>query len=211
MGWFESKKDLLDIFTNTKSGSIEEVKVNNPNRLLTLGEKELVQSVFKNKIDFDKIKIYLGSYFPLNTQDVDTLVTPNGSIYIMQKLYREDYSAETNDFKKVFIHEMGHVWQHQKKLSVLIRAGAVQACSILKGGNPNDYDIFEGKYYNGLFKPKKLVDYNLEQQAEIISDYWAIQNNGVNLMSKSNRNNINKQNIKLVVSLYKSKIDEALS
>lgn len=211
MGWFESKKDLLDIFTNNKNGSIKEVKIKNPNRSLTSGEKELVQSVFKNKINFDQVKIYLGSYFPLNSQDVDTLVTPNGNIYIMQKLYRSDYSMETNDFKKIFIHEMGHIWQHQKKLNVLMRAGVVQACSILKDGNPNDYDIFEGQYYNGYFEPKKLVDYNLEQQAEIISDCWAIQNNDLNLMSKNNKKNISKQNIKQVISLYKSKINEALS
>jgi len=132
MNWSEYGFTLSDIFTNKHNGSIKEVKVNTPNRALTSNEVALVKSVFKNKIDYNKVKIYLGSYFPLDSQDIDTLVTPNGNIYVMQKLYKDDYGASTDDFKKIFIHEMSHVWQHQKKLKVLIGAGAVQACSILK-------------------------------------------------------------------------------
>jgi len=152
MALYEQKKTLSDIFTNTKKGSIREVKLSLPNRPLTSGEVKLVQSVYKNSIDCSKIKIYLGSYFPFDAQDVDTLVTPNGNVYVMQKLYKNDYSTETDDFKKIFLHEMGHVWQHQKKLKVLIHAGAVQACARLKNSNPNDYDIFETKKY-----PSKII------------------------------------------------------
>lgn len=211
MVWFERKKSILDIFTNTEYSSVKEVKIKSANRSLTSGEKELIKSIFKNKIDLNIVKIYLGSYFPLNTQDINTLVTPNGNIYVMHNLYRNDYSLEDDEFKKVFIHEIAHIWQHQKKLNVLIKAGAVQACSILKNGNPNSYDIFEGKYYDGVYEPKKLIDYNLEQQAEIISDYWAVKNNKINLMEKANRENVKKHDIKSLISLYKSKVDEAFS
>ena len=106
MALYEQKKTLSDIFTNTKKGSIREVKLSLPNRPLTSGEVKLVQSVYKNSIDCSKIKIYLGSYFPFDAQDVDTLVTPNGNVYVMQKLYKNDYSTETDDFKKIFLHEM---------------------------------------------------------------------------------------------------------
>lgn len=217
MALYEQKKTLSDIFTNTKNGSVKEVKISLPNRSLTAGEVKLVQSVYKNSIDCSKIKIYLGSYFPLDAQDVDTLVTPNGSIYVMQKLYKNDYSAEPDDFKKIFLHEIGHVWQHQKKLKVLIHAGVVQACARLKNSNPNIYDIFETKKYPSKIMPnlvetlpKKFVDYNLEQQAEMVSDYWAIQHGGVGLLNQKNQANIKNHNLKQVIELYKSKIEEAL-
>lgn len=217
MALYEQKKTLSDIFTNTKNGSVKEVKISLPNRSLTAGEVKLVQSIYKNSIDCSKIKIYLGSYFPLDAQDVDTLVTPNGSIYVMQKLYKNDYSAEPDDFKKIFLHEIGHVWQHQKKLKVLIHAGVVQACARLKNSNPNVYDIFETKKYPSKIMPnlvetlpKKFVDYNLEQQAEMVSDYWAIQHGGVGLLNQKNQANIKNHNLKQVIELYKSKIEEAL-
>ncbi|SLM58136.1 Uncharacterised protein [Acinetobacter baumannii] len=218
MGLYERKKTLSDIFTTTKKGSIQEVKLSLPNRPLTSGEVKLVQSVYKNSIDCSKIKIYLGSYFPFDAQDVDTLVTPNGNVYVMQKLYKSDYSTETDDFKKIFLHEMGHVWQHQKKLKVLIHAGAVQACARLKSTNPNDYNIFETKKYPSKIMPnlvetlpKKFVDYNLEQQAEMVSDYWAIQHGGIGLLSRNNKANIKNHNLTQVIELYKTKIEEALS
>ncbi|HFF4941536.1 TPA: hypothetical protein ACGDLC_003772, partial [Acinetobacter baumannii] len=142
----------------------------------------------------------------------------NGNVYVMQKLYKNDYSTETDDFKKIFLHEMGHVWQHQKKLKVLIHAGAVQACARLKNSNPNDYDIFETKKYPSKIMPnlveslpKKFIDYNLEQQAEMASDYWAIQHGGMGLLSRNNKANIKNHNLTQVIELYKTKIEEALS
>jgi len=210
MAFFEKNKTFSDIFTNKKIGSIREIKINNPNRPLTSGEVKLVQSVYKNKIDCRKVKIYLGSYFSFVSQDINTLVTPNGNIYVMQELYREDYSFEDNSFKRIFIHEMGHVWQYQKKLNVLVRAGAIQACSIFSVTHVNSYDIFERKYYKWIFEPKKLIDYNLEQQAEIFCDYWALQNEGFSLLEKSNKERIRVHNLKDIVAIYTSKVDEAL-
>lgn len=80
MATFEQKKTFSDIFTNKKDGSIREIKISNPNRPLNPGEVQLAQSVYSKKIDCSKIRIYLGSYFPLDLQDVNTFLTPNGSI-----------------------------------------------------------------------------------------------------------------------------------
>lgn len=216
--WSEYGFSISDIFTNKKSGSIKQVKVDNPNRALTSNEIALVKSVFKNSIDCNKVKIYLGSYFPLDSQDVDTLVTPNGNVYVMQKLYKDDYGLSSDDFKKIFIHEMAHVWQHQKKLQVLVNAGIVQACSILKKTNPNNYNIFENKKYPSKVMPnlvetlpKKLIDYNLEQQAEIFADYWALKNNRLALLNKNNKSNIQGHNLNKVIEIYKDKVNSVLS
>ncbi|MDO7507946.1 hypothetical protein Q5X75_11035 [Acinetobacter baumannii] len=123
MTWSETPKSLLNIFTNKKEGSIKEVKIETPSRPLTNGEIKLAISVFKNSINYTTVKIFFGSFFPLKSQNEDTFVTPNGSIYIMPKHYRDDYSLEDISYKKIFLHELGHVWQHQRKLIVLANAG----------------------------------------------------------------------------------------
>lgn len=100
-GIIRTKENTIRYFYKYKK-EVFRSKLSLPNRPLTSGEVKLVQSVYKNSIDCSKIKIYLGSYFPFDAQDVDTLVTPNGNVYVMQKLYKNDYSTETDDFKKIF-------------------------------------------------------------------------------------------------------------
>ena len=64
----------------------------------------------RNTIDYTKVKIFKGSYFSFDLQNEDTFVTPNGSIFIMEKHFKTDYSAASDDYKKIFLHELGHVW-----------------------------------------------------------------------------------------------------
>jgi len=59
--------------------------------------------------------------------------------------------------KWVFIHELGHVWQHQHGQWVRLRGAFSWAA----------------KYTYDLDKAK-LTDYSLEQQASIIADYWIL-------------------------------------
>lgn len=218
MSWFEKKFE--DIFTNKKSDTIKEVKIETDYRKLTKNEIDLIKSVYLNKVNCNDIKIHLASFFPLNTQDEDTFVTPNNNIYIMQKHFRPDYSMEDDSYKKNFLHEIGHIWQHQKKLNVLMRAGSVQACAKFHNEDPNNYNIFDTKKYPSKIMPnlvetlpKKLVDYNLEQQAEMFSDYWLIKNKGKlrNLMTKGNYDNIKNHNINDILKIYSEKIKEALA
>lgn len=219
MATYERKKTIFDIFTNENKGSIREVKIENPNRPLTSGEIKLLQSVYRNKVDCTKARIYLASYFPLNMQDTDTLITPNGNLYVMQELYSSDYSIDPDlSLRKVFVHEIGHIWQHQKKLNVLVNAGAIQACARLKKSSPNIYNIFETKRYPSKIMPnlvetlpKKLIDYNFEQQAEIFSDYWAIKIGIPGLLNDKNHENIKKHDINEVFKVYRDKVNEALA
>lgn len=217
MTWSETPKSLLNIFTNKKEGSIKEVKIETPSRPLTNGEIKLATSVFKNSINYTTVKIFFGSFFPLKSQNDDTFVTPNGSIYIMPKHYRDDYSLEDISYKKIFLHELGHVWQHQRKLIVLANAGALQACSVLSNFkyDPYIYNIWESptvaefvKYKNTT---KRFLDYNLESQAEILADYWLLKNNyDVSYMLERNRKNVVGKSRDKVLAMYEQKIRQVI-
>ena len=65
----------------------------------------------------------------------------------------------------LFIHEMTHVWQHQHGVNVLL-VGAYQQAKQFLVGDQYDYHLAPGK----MFK-----DFNIEQQGDIIRDYyWAL-------------------------------------
>ncbi|MCU4338214.1 peptidase [Acinetobacter dispersus] len=218
MAFFETPKTLLDIFTNKKEGSIKEVKIETPSRPLTNGEIQLAKSIFKNTLNYTVIKIFFGSFFPLKSQNEDTFVTPNGSIYIMPKHYRDDYSLESISYKKIFLHEIGHVWQHQRKLNVLANAGALQACSVLSNFSydPYVYNIWETPTVAQLVKhkniTKRFLDYNLESQAEILADYWVLKNNhSVTYMLERNRKNTKGRSKEEVLSMYEEKIRQVIN
>lgn len=217
MTWSETHKNLLDIFTNKTEGSIKEVKIETPSRSLTNGEIQLAKSVFKNTLNYTTIKIFFGSFFPLKSQNEDTFVTPNGSIYIMPKHYKDDYSLENISYKKIFLHELGHVWQHQRKLSVLANAGALQACSVLSNFayDPYIYNIWETPTVSQFVKhkntTKRFLDYNLESQAEIFADYWLLKNNhSVTYMLERNRKNTEGRSREQVLAMYEQKIKQVI-
>ncbi|WP_338152344.1 hypothetical protein [Winslowiella iniecta] len=86
-------------------------------RLLTLREIELARQVFAGRIIYPKVWIHCDSYLPAGLQRKYTAMAPNGEIYFRKELYRSDFSATEVglNLKHIFIHEMAHVWQHQKK------------------------------------------------------------------------------------------------
>ncbi|MBK7236706.1 MAG: hypothetical protein IPI02_14175 [Sterolibacteriaceae bacterium] len=57
------------------------------------------------------------------------------------------------------MHEMVHVWQYQLGYPVKLR-GAIRI------GLPYEYTLESGK---------RLSDYNMEAQGNILSDYWALK------------------------------------
>lgn len=209
MGFSIIENNLDKIITNNKSDSLAKLKLKI--RSLTLGEIELCRLVYKNSIDYSKVTIIEGSFFPLDLQNEDTFVTPNGHIFIPTKHFLLDYSKASLSYKHLFIHEMGHVWQHQRKNNVLINAGIAQACTIFK--DPYKYNIHSAdtvadyvKYKNN----KKFVNYNLESQAEIFADYWALKTNNIHVISKKNISNIDKDNLKATLAAYEEKIREVI-
>lgn len=132
-------------------------------RALTPGEIAMVRTVFKDSIDYSQVKIHHGGWWLfLGLQN--TAVTPNGEMYYPRStdLYKEDFSKPDNErFKALFMHEMTHVWQYQ--LGYWVKWHALWVTS--RGAEAYRYQLSP----DGDF-----ADYNMEQQGEIVSDYYMI-------------------------------------
>ena len=132
-------------------------------RPLTPGEMAMARALFKDAVDYTKVWVYHAGWWVFAGQQ-NTAVTPNGKMYFPEStaLYRDDFSS-TSDHrdKALFIHEMTHVWQHQLGYAVK-RHGLTVSSQGAKA------------YRYALSESGTLSDYNMEQQGEILSDYYMI-------------------------------------
>lgn len=136
-------------------------------RLLTSGEIALAKSVFRSTIPYHKVWIHCDSYLPFGLQDEYTAMTPNGEIYFRPPLYRTDYSKSTDDIQHLFIHEMSHIWQREKGMNVIARGLISWLVS-----------------YRYTLDGRLLSEYPMEQQAQIIADYFTLQSQGYQVWRK---------------------------
>jgi hypothetical protein len=112
------------------------------------------QVVFGDSIDYSAVTIDRGAR--VGMRYADAYVTFNTI----------NYRHELPDY--IFIHEMVHIWQYQQFGSMYIpHALHAQANGGYDYGGP--YALFQGMKIN-----KKLIDFNMEQQAEIIEDFYKI-------------------------------------
>lgn len=127
-------------------------------RPLTPGEIAMARQLFRDSVDYSKVKVHNGEYLWFGLQPDDTAMTPNGEMYFNRDYFQEDFSASTNFGDHLwFMHEMVHVWQYQLGYPVKLR-GAFRI------GLSYKYELAAGK---------TLADYNMEAQGNVLSDYWA--------------------------------------
>ncbi len=143
-------------------------------RSLTSGEITLAKKVFVNSIDYSKVKIHheKAVFF----QPSRSGMTPNGEIYIDGTAVR-DYSVATIDHKSFFIHEMTHVWQKQN--------GVLNPILSALGNSIRHFFNYNSAYFYMLDSTRDLLDYRMEQQAQIIEDYVRIDLFGTNPIVRS--------------------------
>ena len=132
-------------------------------RLLTLGEIKIARTVFGEAIHYSKVWIHHGSYLPFGLQNKDTAMTPNGELYF-RTWYTNDFSVADYPFRHLFIHEMSHVWQRERGMNVIARGLVSFAVS-----------------YRYSLDGRPLRRYPMEQQAQIIADYFILTNYGYSL------------------------------
>ncbi|MBD9677931.1 type VI secretion system tip protein VgrG [Pseudomonas sp. PDM18] len=156
----------IKVFTNSSNVGTSTQVIPLPegdSRPLTAGEIAMAQVVFKDAIDYSKVKAHHGGWW-LFLGFQNTAVTPNGEMYFPEStgLYKDDFSATAKGRDKaLFIHEMTHVWQYQ--MGYWVKWHALWVTS--RGASAYEYT---------LRKTGKLSDYNMEQQGEIVSDYYMI-------------------------------------
>lgn len=154
-------------------------------RLLTLEEIALARTIFGGSIDYGRVWIHCDSYLPFGLQRRDTAMSPNGEIWFREELYEPNFGSihASVSSKHLFIHEMMHVWQHQKRMWVRTRG-------LLSWAADYTYQL-EGK---------PLLQYSLEQQAQIIADYYVLYTFGYRVWDM-----YKKQTYPLVT--YQGKVD----
>lgn len=129
----------------------------NMSRPLTPGEQSLARSVFGDAIDYAAVRVHHRNF--VFWQGAHYIITPDGHIYLGRNLRGlTDFSAAGLAMQGLFIHEMAHVWQHQRGINVLVRGGLEQMRHFC-GFNQYRYRLESGK---------ALDQYKLEQQGEIL-------------------------------------------
>jgi hypothetical protein len=131
-------------------------------RLLTVPEiHRLLLPVFRNTLKYHSIRCSINE---ANIGGVNNSLTPAGIPYFSQNIYCADFSLAGANDQWVFVHEMTHVWQWQHGIYPVMEAlGLVITHRHYQKAYP--YDLTPGK---------ELEDYNIEQQASIIADYWGL-------------------------------------
>lgn len=152
-------------------------------RGMTAGEIAMCRKIFKDSMDYSKVKIINKAFLP--KQQVP--MTPRGHAHYPDGLtgsdiYQDDFSnpqfqenpirVNGSDLriraKLTFIHEMTHVWQFQKGMNVLSRGAVLQT---LEWTLPDSvYDPYD----YSLTKDTDFKKLNPEQQANIVADYFGI-------------------------------------
>lgn len=142
---------------------------NLPGRPLTRDETAMLQDVYKDSVDFTKVRIHnspLADVF-LNWMGADAVARDN-LIYMSTTMDMHNYGAKNAEpyIQYALTHEAAHVWQHQN--GVMPNVFHMTALNIGR--------FFPGKdrhedYRYSVLEGKDLLQYNIEQQAGIITDF----------------------------------------
>jgi hypothetical protein len=126
-------------------------------RQLTLAERDLAQSVFGDAINYDRVTLNNSKWWWFQPKRVT--MAPRGHIHFHPKsgLFCEDFCGQDVTDQGLFIHEMTHVWQHQR--GVILPLARHPFCR-----------------YSYSIKPGwRLERYGIEQQAEIVRHYFLLK------------------------------------
>lgn len=118
-------------------------------RALTCGERQLACSVFGQSLSLDHIRIVAHRLILRHYA-----MSPNGNIYFHRKDWKADFSLEPLEVQAWLIHELTHVWQIQQGIAVVQKA------------------LLDRRYRYVLQAGKCFWNYGVEQQAQMVQDYF---------------------------------------
>ena len=126
-------------------------------RKLTSKELALAKSVFKDSIDYSVVRVHNRKWWWF--QPRRTVMAPDGHLWFHPKgdLFCDDYCDTGLARQGLFIHELTHVWQHQKGIFLPLKRLAL------------------ARYHYSLKPGWKLHQYGIEQQAEIVKHVFLLR------------------------------------
>jgi hypothetical protein len=138
---------------------------------LTPGEIKMCRPIVKDSIFYSEVRIHNSEWLPFGMQPDDTAMSPNGEIFFPTATYQEDFSTAQNPKDKIwFMHEMAHVWQWNRGYRGRLK-GKGAFYGFVSWSSDRGYRwVYE--YYSPENKDKKFSEFNMEQQAEILSHYF---------------------------------------
>ena len=118
----------------------------------------MLAELFGSALDPEPVRIHNRKWWMW--QPAWVTMAPDGHIWFHPngELFSDDFTREPIWAQAHFIHEMAHVWQHQQGID-------------LRRKRPP----FARYRYLPLTPGKPFKRYGLEQQAEIIRDYWLLK------------------------------------
>jgi hypothetical protein len=121
-------------------------------RALTDGERRLADTIFRGAVDFSQVTVKRKKWFPFQPRTI--LMAPTGHLHAHPKggLWSADYAQERLGLQALFLHELTHVWQAQRRGRFYLPLMRHPLCRY-------DYAVRPGL---------KFERYGLEQQAEIV-------------------------------------------
>ena len=118
----------------------------------------MAYKIFGNSINYDRVRI-----------DEFALVGPRQNLYCYVSFFMINSWGSMHN--SVLLHELVHVWQFQH-IGIVYIPRALNAQRTIQGYNYGGVENLKACWHAG----KGLKDFNLEQQADIIMDYYRIKN-----------------------------------
>jgi hypothetical protein len=136
-------------------------------RPLTPSEAALLRPIFGETLPYDSQVVHVNED---HWGGEDNSITPGPVPLMSPLLWTPDYSNPKipDDWRWNFIHEMTHVWQYYHGVHKLWQFLNMAATGGLIGMD------YEGWYPYDLGTSYNFDDYNMEQQASIVADYYYI-------------------------------------
>lgn len=153
-------------------------------RPLTAGEIAMASLLFRDAIDYRRVRIHARRYMPF--QPSNCAMTPNGHLYFHASCFLDDYAQASVTNQHWFMHEMAHVWQHQLGYAVRLR-GAVRI------GLSYNYD---------LAPDNTLADFNMEAQGDLLADYFVLRHLGSSASMRQPRYASSLRRYELVLACF---------
>jgi hypothetical protein len=121
-------------------------------RSLTPGEVALARRMFGDAIDYSRVELVRGKWWPLQPRGV--VMAPTGNIHFHpdDPSWSEDFGQAPLSLQGLFVHEMTHVWQTQKHGRYFLPLMRHPFC----------------RYAYHFAPERRFGGYGLEQQAELV-------------------------------------------